>query len=649
MKKTGKKSPKSKKTNNGITFLPDEPIEGTAGDELNRGKFAKSLAKLILNTSPEHSLVVGVNGKWGSGKSSFLNLLDNELKELGKDEVIIIRFNPWNFSELDQLVRMFFHEIKVGIGSTGDERAAALGEMLDKMGQLLAPLHLIPVVGEVADVIEKSGKAIKYLSDTSIEDLKTKINDKLEGINKKIVVLIDDLDRLSKEEIRLMLRLIRLITDFRNTVYVVAFDKEVVEKALETEQGVSGYEYLKKIVQVSFDLPVVERKFIVKKAKKYIKSLITELNISVRGKLYDNLDSAGFFSFFDTIRDVIQYTNSIALTLPAVKSEVNTTDFLLLEGVRVFCPEAYSKIYQVGSLMYNLSYKSYDENTEKEIKAKFDDLFKEHYSSCSADIEEIVYFLFPQFKREITNARWNDFRRNKRLCDERFFEEYFILGVPEGALSMKEAEEALSVAGNSKKFEGRILGFSKRKLAEQFLDFLISHTDELKTDEVEPVIYALLNAGDKLKIESIEKMLKVHQLISIVIYELLKKIATEQKRIQILKNALEKCESLSTISNVLYEIESFSEAKDNKDVFPSNFIKPFEELVLTKIRESAKNGSLIKTPLIASVLYRWKEWGGVREPRKYALKLKSDKDLWNSLHEEQKKSIDEFLQKYGNK
>jgi len=519
MEKTGKKSSKSTEKNNRIGFLPDEPIKETAGDELNREKFAKSLAKLILNISPEHSLVIGVTGKWGSGKSSFLNLLDNELKESGKDEVIVIRFNPWNFSKIDQLIRMFFHEIKAGIGSTGDKRAAAVGEALDKMGQLLAPLQLIPVAGKVADVIEKSGKAIKYLSNTSIEDLKTKINDKLESINKKIVVLIDDLDRLSKEEIRLMLRLMRLNTDFRNTVYVVAFDKEVVEKALETEQGVSGHEYLKKIVQVSFDLPVVERGFIVKKAKEHIKNLIAEMNVFDEDdkdklrknlkKLYDNLDGAGFFSFFNTIRDVIQYTNSIALTLPAVKVEVNTTDFLLLEGVRVFCPKVYSKIYQVDSLMYDLSYKNYDEKSKKETKEKFDNLFKEYYTSCSADIEEIVYFLFPQFKREITDAEWENFKDNKRLCDESFFEKYFILGVPKGALSIREAEEALRVAGNSKKFEKRILDFGKRKLAEQFLDFLISRTDKIQTNKVEPVIYALLNAGDKLRIESIQKMLKL--------------------------------------------------------------------------------------------------------------------------------------------
>ena len=642
--------------------MPDEPIEGTAGDELNRGKFAKSLAKLILNTSPEHSLVVGVNGKWGSGKSSFLNLLDNELKELGKDEVIIIRFNPWNFSEIDHLIRMFFHEIKVGIGSTGDERATAVGEALDKMGQLLAPLQIIPVVGKVIEGIEKSGKAIKYLSDTSIEDLKAKINDKLEGINKKIVVLIDDLDRLSKEEIRLMLRLIRLNTDFRNTVYVVAFDKEVVEKALETEQGVSGYEYLKKIVQVSFDLPVVEKGFIIEKVEEYIKNLVTELNIFDKDdedklrknlkKLYDDLDSAGFFSFFDTIRDVIQYTNSIALTLPAVEGQVNTTDFLLLEGVRVFCPEAYSKIYQVGSLMYDLSYKNYDENAEKETKAKFDNLFKEYYSSCSADIKKIVYFLFPQFKREITNARWNDFGINKRLCVERFFEKYFILGVPEGFLSIKEAEEALSVAGDSKKFEKKILDFGKRKLAEQFLDYINYHIVKWKPSNIEPTIHALLDIGDQ-RLDGKDPS-QFYDFISTIICRLLNKIKDESKREQILQKVIKKDRSLSLIINLLFIIEKhYCPLDGNKRLISSDkSIKTFEELALKRIRESAKNGSLINTPSLDLILYKWKEWGNKKdkeESEKYALKLKSEKDLWNSLPDEQKKSIDEFLKKHGNK
>lgn len=74
-------------------------------DRLNRDDFAKTLANNIINYEPEKTLTIGVMGSWGSGKSSLINLTENYLKE---KNIIVIRFNPWFFSNQKNLYLQFF-------------------------------------------------------------------------------------------------------------------------------------------------------------------------------------------------------------------------------------------------------------------------------------------------------------------------------------------------------------------------------------------------------------------------------------------------------------------------------------------------------------------------------------------------------------
>jgi len=99
-------------------FLPDQPIKSDSQDALGRKRFAHSLSDTILAHKDPNSLVIGLYGDWGSGKTSLLNLiLENIERPEASDKPVIVKFNPWNFSDQNQLISQFFHQLNSTLGS----------------------------------------------------------------------------------------------------------------------------------------------------------------------------------------------------------------------------------------------------------------------------------------------------------------------------------------------------------------------------------------------------------------------------------------------------------------------------------------------------------------------------------------------------
>ena len=87
-------------------FIPDEPVDSKKDDKLNRYDFAKNLADILLNHDYEKCLTIGLIGKWGSGKTSIVNLAHNQIED---EKIIKINFESWNFSTQNNLYEQFFN------------------------------------------------------------------------------------------------------------------------------------------------------------------------------------------------------------------------------------------------------------------------------------------------------------------------------------------------------------------------------------------------------------------------------------------------------------------------------------------------------------------------------------------------------------
>ena len=98
-----------------MNYNNDRPIYTSEQDLLGRASFSKCLGKSIYSYNGSEGLIIGLFGKWGSGKTSVINMAINEIESLAEGEEnkpLIIKFAPWNYSDKDNLISLFFESMK---------------------------------------------------------------------------------------------------------------------------------------------------------------------------------------------------------------------------------------------------------------------------------------------------------------------------------------------------------------------------------------------------------------------------------------------------------------------------------------------------------------------------------------------------------
>ena len=227
-------------------FYAEKPIISKNEDLLGREKVANNLASEIKYYKNKDSLTIGIVGKWGSGKTSFINMVLENFK--GNDNYIVIKFNPWNISSRKQLISDFFLQLSNNLKkeNVSGEIISTIGKSLGTLSKFFKPLGFIPplsVLSTIGDITEKASEFINEYVESEKEDLETikrKIDTELEELGKKLLIVIDDIDRLCDDEIREIFQLVKSIADFKNTIYILSYDREIVTKALDKTQQDKG-------------------------------------------------------------------------------------------------------------------------------------------------------------------------------------------------------------------------------------------------------------------------------------------------------------------------------------------------------------------------------------------------------------------------
>ncbi|MFM8911706.1 MAG: P-loop NTPase fold protein, partial [Flammeovirgaceae bacterium] len=219
----------------------DKPISQFTDDKLNRKTFVKALAVEVENIKERDCRVVGLYGKWGSGKTSIIKLLDEELKTR---YFFKSYFNPWRYKSEDILLKELF--LKILEGTQSDKKLESsiqeLGKHLDDYSQYISvpKASFWGIAFDFTNPAKGLGKSIARLfkGNDSFDNKKSKINEVLTNLALPLIIFIDDVDRLDVTEIQSLFKLIKLTADFNNLVYVIAFDDEMVSKALAKNYGV---------------------------------------------------------------------------------------------------------------------------------------------------------------------------------------------------------------------------------------------------------------------------------------------------------------------------------------------------------------------------------------------------------------------------
>lgn len=211
----------------------------------NVKKYGETLADQLIATmkKQQHSIAVGITGEWGSGKTTFLNLLKNNLDKRAE----IVEFNPWMCQTPEQVTRDFFASLRHQLS----QKHSSLSKPIRYYAKYLEKIR-ISILGSIW--LESSS----LIKTPSLLTLKNELSSKFSAIDKPVVILIDDLDRLESKEVFEVLRLIRNTGDINNTIYITTFDKGYVTSVLKEIGCNTPSAYLEKIFPIELHLPKPE-------------------------------------------------------------------------------------------------------------------------------------------------------------------------------------------------------------------------------------------------------------------------------------------------------------------------------------------------------------------------------------------------------
>lgn len=314
-----------------------------ADERLRRTGFADALAAQIASAG-QSGVVMALTGPWGSGKTSLLNLIDERLGEL--PDTIVVRFNPWYFSGTEQLLQHFFSEM----GGQLEEKSVKLKEVgawLKRYGALLTPLRFVPVAGAWAEAAGKAAEAVGasiMRDEESLQKQHGELSRRLAESRQRVVVMVDDIDRLEDDEIKQVMRLVRLVGDFDNVVYLLAFDAGHVAAVLGDANGPDeGRRYLEKIVQLSYEVPAIAPGELVDLLRDGISRTLAAASRTGDPERLEQL-LALLDPMIHTVRGVRRYLNVLPFAFRVVGDEIDAVDLLGLEAARLFLPATHDAL-----------------------------------------------------------------------------------------------------------------------------------------------------------------------------------------------------------------------------------------------------------------------------------------------------------------
>ena len=463
------------------SWLFDEPITDKSEDKYQRAEYTQNLADALLHSTDPHGLIIGIHGPWGSGKTSLKNLLINALKaNENTDEYHIIEFEPWMYSGSGQVVSLLFKQISQTLSKKTNfvsRIVLKLSAFSNNCGPLLSAVgnHLLPgssyTINLIATFFNNIGNYLNpYSTDMLLlADQRRKLKEKLNKTKTKIVVFIDDLDRLTDSEIADMLQAVKAVGDLPYVTYVLLYDRDVVTKSLDKTCHNKGDKYLEKIIQVPIGLPEPPKEVIERMLTSEIESII-QLGRREPTALISSDSSSNSFTdiyracidpFINNIRDAIRLINDFKIRYEVLKDDVEPGDLLGITSIEVFRPSLYRWIIKHKNLICShnapLMFAS-PSSTEAAIKQSSDRLeellqnMDSHNGETGRQDSAAVKALFPFAK--VSTLRFNGQKNvsfsylkpngaDRHIYRLEHFDAYFRLSIEQDSLHENDYKEFL--------------------------------------------------------------------------------------------------------------------------------------------------------------------------------------------------------------
>lgn len=488
----------------------DLPIKDWGHDILNRGRFVEGVLKEIVERKAP---VIGLVGDFGEGKTSLLNLLAATLRD--RRDVICVYFSSWLPGSEQILAESLFGTI----AKEASKRFVIPGlqTSLVRYARMLA-----------SPVPQLSSSLREILREPSQVEQIASVKEALRPLPVRVVVLLDELDRMDLGELQTLLKIVRGVVDLPNVTFVCAFNEEALVRLISPEDPAYGHFYLEKFFPVQVPLPGTDELLI---------SMLFDQELEELRKQYHFVESPEEQTSFEqalqpiwhlamkrhlrNLRRLRLFYNTLELAVAPVASEINLFDMMILQLVNMISPETRRFIKENGSLFYYSGWRiehwlersSIDEREDKSARDKiykdfFDALPWQHRDLVLTLLEEI----FPKVRQYRTTGGFSTnephqpaAEQERRIYHPDFFPRYFLAQVPALVFGQEELAAFLEEANKCKSLEDCITFFERTftglsKLPQKrwsFLHNVAISSEKLKDAQAEAIIVALARLSDK--------------------------------------------------------------------------------------------------------------------------------------------------------
>ncbi|UZN08167.1 KAP family NTPase [Leptospira santarosai] len=672
-------------------FKEDKAINTSSEDLLGRTKFSRHISNSLLSWGGQESLVIGIYGHWGSGKSSVINLVKEEiLNSNHANKPTIIEYNPWEFTQQERLAEHFFNEIAKelkhkGSGKKDKEIALKLKKLSHIISFLPNPSYIlynwiiftssfVTVAGLVSYYISwaqfitpfLTGTAIlswvalgflkvlgkifggvseildieSQISEKSNSRLKKEISELLRKRKNKLLIIMDDIDRLSADEIRKIFGLIRGNADFPNVIYLLAFDRKIVEKSLGESNEIDGREFLDKIVQVPFGIPHIRiptlRKIFLKEIDAFLTNYpdIQNRFFGVNQTYWAYIYLSGFEDLLGNLRRIQRFLNSFRFNFTQLLNggilEVNPIDLIAIEAIRIFEPDYYEFMKKNGNIFTSLIESKYDTISTDNRKVNFErSLLLIKDKKNRSNIEGLIRRLFPLIDAIYTNTTYSDYQpfwfSDLHICSPDRFDRYFTLlpGNEEDELSELQIQNILSNLSNHERLTecfDDLIETGKFKTALEQLQNYTSNEIYVDIKNLKVLATTIFDAIEKIDaieedVLNFEPDLDVY----VILIQILKRSDNKDNNYIALRDAIRNSQGISCPIYIVSTLSKKDADRSYDNPIEDDKILSLQNLCASKIKENRK--TLLQRRCFKQTLYHWKEWGDPTDVREYVAEI----------------------------
>lgn len=640
-----------------MSYVADKPIEKADEDLLGRSDFAKQFGKSICEYDSKDGLVIGLYGKWGSGKTSIINMAiseipinEGEAKKVEKEKwysklykrirrfdtsqkteeenqnnnPIIMRFSPWNYSDKNNLISLFFHELKNKLGvAKGEENKEKIGKAICQYSDIIDVSLFIPVVGPAIAPILKTiakSKGAKLMQAPSLYEAKEKLCEALEDFNHKIIVFIDDIDRLTTPQIKDIFQLVKQVGDFPNIIYVLTMDREIVCNALSEYHNIDGDEYLKKIVQVSFEVPEIDKSLLPEILKNRLSGIIHKNDYEEKfenNNYFEKVLENCVNPYIKNIRDVNRLINAFQFKYDALWKETSFVDLLAITAIEIFEPKLYEWIFNNkdficsgdinSSLRRRFGLPEYIEKCNQEFKS-----FGLHHKMAF----DIVSILFPTFAYDTNHKLINEdiseseLISRKRIGSTKTIGLYFSFNLSDIKIPREEIIKCVNSYSKFKLLQ-KIRKFNKYGNLLYFLEDVDSLFSDKKilNDRFALIVSALL----EIQNEYVNQSKLADYYSNRIITNMITSIKEEGIRYKIINFTVENIDktNISTrailINRIVQDYIKSDDEDKNLKIITLEHLKNIGKIYVEKIKSIANSKNILSLDEFDKIFYLWKE------------------------------------------